>query len=168
MFPTNYDQRCKERLNHEDYRVKNFRRNLWTNKQGFKSKTSLFRDFVRNQFIRRINAYAFGDNKLVIESSKSRKFAKLNHCLQGWWYASNFSAERLGGGSHYQLMFDTSSLKLCCNSLPVWIFCYSDGTFFGICDNDFKSPEFQLGLDRIVKIETGEVFSPGDLFGTVV
>jgi len=57
------------------------------------------------------------------------------------------------------------SIKQCCVGDPVWIFSYSDGSFFLICDNDFKNSTYQINLIEVINIESQESFTPGQLFG---
>ena len=56
-------------------------------------------------------------------------------------------------------------VKQCCMSSPVWIFIYSDGRIFGICDLDFKSPSYREGVEEIINIKTQESFTPEQIFG---
>lgn len=58
-----------------------------------------------------------------------------------------------------------ASIKQCCVSSPTWIFIYSDGRIFAICDNDFKSKSYQEGVEKIINIESQEEFTPEQLFG---
>ena len=59
----------------------------------------------------------------------------------------------------------STKVKQCCNNSPVWIFVYSDGRVFAVCDEDFKSPSYRIGLLKIVNIKSKEVFTPEQLFG---
>ena len=56
-------------------------------------------------------------------------------------------------------------IKQCCASDPVWIFGYSDGSFLLVCNSDFKSPGYRVGVTEIINMESQESFSPGQLFG---
>jgi hypothetical protein len=58
-----------------------------------------------------------------------------------------------------------ANIKQCCVSDPVWIFTYSDGSYFLICNNDFKSPGYRVGVTEIINMETQQVFTPDILFG---
>ena len=57
------------------------------------------------------------------------------------------------------------AIKQCCANVPIWIFSYSDGSFFLICENDFKNPGYQINLQEIINIETQESFTFEQLFG---
>ena len=57
------------------------------------------------------------------------------------------------------------AIKQCCANDPIWIFSYSDGSFFLICSNDFKNPQYQVDLIEVINIETQESYSPDQLFG---
>jgi len=50
-------------------------------------------------------------------------------------------------------------------STPVWIFVYSDGSIFSVCDIDFKSTCYRNGVSQIINIESKESFTPEQLFG---
>lgn len=63
------------------------------------------------------------------------------------------------------MSLDTTKVKQCCKSSPVWIFVYSDGRVFAVCDEDFKSPSYRLKLFKIVNIKSKKVFTPEQLFG---
>lgn len=57
------------------------------------------------------------------------------------------------------------TIKQCCVGDPVWIFSYSDGSFFLICESDFKNPSYQINLQEVINLESQESFTPGQLFG---
>jgi len=57
------------------------------------------------------------------------------------------------------------AIKQCCVCDPIWIFSYSDGSFFLICEKDFKNPSYQIDLEEVINIESQESFTPGQLFG---
>lgn len=56
-------------------------------------------------------------------------------------------------------------LKKCCMSEPVWIFVYSGGTIYTVCDEHKKSPAYRVGLNQIIKVQTRELFTPEQIFG---
>ncbi len=56
-------------------------------------------------------------------------------------------------------------VKQCCATEPVWIFIYSDGSVFAICENDLKTPGYQLGVVEVINIKSQESFSPEQIFG---
>lgn len=62
-------------------------------------------------------------------------------------------------------MSQDTILKQCCKSDPIWIFTYSDGTVFVICQKDFKSPAYRHGVKKIINIESQECFTPAEIFG---
>ena len=57
------------------------------------------------------------------------------------------------------------TIKQCCIGDPVWIFTYSDGSFFLVCNKDFKNSQYQINLEGVINIETQESFTPAQLFG---
>lgn len=57
------------------------------------------------------------------------------------------------------------AIKQCCADDPIWIFSYSDGSFFLICSKDFKNPSYQINLVECINIESQDSFTPGQLFG---
>jgi len=59
-------------------------------------------------------------------------------------------------------------VKQCCTTTPVWIFIYSDGRIFAICNDDFKSPSHRIGVQKIINIKSRESFTPEKLFGDVL
>lgn len=63
------------------------------------------------------------------------------------------------------MSLEKATVKQCCMCSPVWIFVYSDGSIFAICEKDFKSKPYQSGVIEIINIETQESFSPDQLFG---
>jgi len=50
-------------------------------------------------------------------------------------------------------------------SEPVWIFVYSGGTIYTVCDEHKKSPAYRVGLNQIIKVQTRELFTPEQIFG---
>jgi hypothetical protein len=50
-------------------------------------------------------------------------------------------------------------------SLPVWIFVYSDGTIFAICDEHLKSLAYRVGVIEIINIQTKESFTTEQILG---
>lgn len=63
------------------------------------------------------------------------------------------------------MSLQNNSVKQCCVSSPVWIFIYSDGRIFAICEKDFKSPSYQIRVEEIINIKTHESFTPQQMFG---
>ena len=59
------------------------------------------------------------------------------------------------------------AIRQCCVNDPVWIFSYSDGSFFLICEKDFKDKKYQIELEEVINIKTQESFSVDQLFGGV-
>lgn len=59
----------------------------------------------------------------------------------------------------------SQQLKQCCEAEPVWIFTYSDGSVFAICNNHVKNPAYHIGLEKIFKISTQEEFSLEQIIG---
>ena len=62
-------------------------------------------------------------------------------------------------------MSQDAILKQCCKSDPIWIFTYSDGKIIVICDKDFTSPAFRVGVEKVINIETQECLTPQEAFG---
>jgi len=58
-----------------------------------------------------------------------------------------------------------TTITQCCVSDPIWIFIYSDGSIFAICDKDFENPAYRVGVTEIINMETQESFKPEKLFG---
>jgi len=48
---------------------------------------------------------------------------------------------------------------------PIWIFVYSDGRIISICENDFKSSSYQLGVIEVINMKTRESYKPEQIFG---
>ncbi len=59
----------------------------------------------------------------------------------------------------------SAKVKQCCNGSPLWIFVYSDGRIFSICDEDFQSSAYRFGVIEVINIETRESFTPEQIFG---
>lgn len=58
-----------------------------------------------------------------------------------------------------------TSLRQCCKiHEPVWIFCYSDGSFFAICDNYFYSEGHRVGVTKIIDMRTRNEYTPEQAF----
>ncbi len=68
------------------------------------------------------------------------------------------------GGYDYKLSL-ANSVKQCCEADPYWIFLYSDGSVFAICENDLKNPTYQLDVEKVINIKTQESFTPTQIFG---
>lgn len=62
-------------------------------------------------------------------------------------------------------MSQETTLKQCCKSKPLWVFVYSVGDIFVICDKDFQSPAYRFGVEKIINIETQECLTPEQAFG---
>lgn len=62
-------------------------------------------------------------------------------------------------------MSQETAITQCCKSKPIWIFMYSDGNIIVICDKDFQSPAFRLGVEKVINIESQKIFTPTELFG---
>ena len=58
-----------------------------------------------------------------------------------------------------------TAVKQCCTNEPVWIFIYSDGSIFAVCDDDFSNPTFRIGVKEIINLDTQESVSPENNFG---
>lgn len=58
-----------------------------------------------------------------------------------------------------------ATVKQCCATDPLWIFIYSDGSVFAICEHDLKTQAYQLGVTEVINIKTQESFSPEQIFG---
>lgn len=57
------------------------------------------------------------------------------------------------------------NIKQCCTHSPVWIFIYSDGRIFAICENDYNLLIYRYGVKEIINIQSKVSFTPGQLFG---
>jgi len=42
---------------------------------------------------------------------------------------------------------------------------YSDGNIIVICDKDFQSPAFRLGVEKVINLESQECLTPQEAFG---
>ncbi len=62
-------------------------------------------------------------------------------------------------------MSQDTTIKQCCKSDPIWVFTYSDGKIIVICDKDFTSPAFRVGVEKVINIETQECLTPQEAFG---
>ncbi len=62
-------------------------------------------------------------------------------------------------------MSQDTVVKQCCNSDPIWIFVYSDGNVFVICEKDFDSPTYRYDVKKIINIKSQESFTPEEIFG---
>jgi len=56
-------------------------------------------------------------------------------------------------------------LQQCCVCDPIWIFVYSDGSIFSICEKDFKSAAYRLNVIEVINIESQQSFKPEEIFG---
>ncbi len=57
------------------------------------------------------------------------------------------------------MSLESITVKQCCATAPVWIFVYSDGRIFAICDDDYNSPSYRIGLKIIINIKTRQEVS---------
>jgi len=62
-------------------------------------------------------------------------------------------------------MSQETAITQCCKSKPIWIFMYSDGNIIVICDKDFQSPAFRLGVEKVINLESQECLTPQEAFG---
>lgn len=62
-------------------------------------------------------------------------------------------------------MSQDTILKQCCKSDPIWIFSYADGTVFVICEKDFNSVSYRVGVKKIINIKSQQVYTPAEIFG---
>jgi hypothetical protein len=58
-----------------------------------------------------------------------------------------------------------NNIKKCCASSPVWIFVYSDGRIFSICNEDYKSTAYRFDVTEVINIETKVSMTPKQAFG---
>jgi len=62
------------------------------------------------------------------------------------------------------MSLNSTTIKQCCATAPVWIFVYSDGRIFAICENDFRSPSYRIGVEKIINMNTKASFPPEQIF----
>ncbi len=60
---------------------------------------------------------------------------------------------------------ESAVVKQCCLSSPNWVFIYSDGRIYAICEKDFRSPSYRIDVKEIINMITKESFTPEHLFG---
>ena len=65
------------------------------------------------------------------------------------------------------MSLEKSTVKQCCTDSPIWIFLYSDGSIFAICQKDFKDPAYQTGVIEVINLETEQSFKPSQIFGEI-
>lgn len=60
---------------------------------------------------------------------------------------------------------DTEKIQQCCVSSPVWIFIYSDGRIFSICNEDYKSTAYRFDVVEVINMESQISMTAEQAFG---